>query len=86
MAQYSKAETDAILKAATDLEVDLRTTIKPPFTYMVCAGFAANFLHPQVEVWTDRTGCNADNRFTLIPNKFEGQDVYVYCQNEVNLQ
>jgi hypothetical protein len=83
--QYPKKQQDAIIKAAIDLDEALRTKIKPPFGYMVCAGMAMNFFEPQVEVWTDRKGCTSENRWSPIPQTFEGQRVWVYCENEGKL-
>jgi hypothetical protein len=87
--QYPKPTQDAILKAARDLDTALRTTIKPPFGYMVCAGTADGILHPQFEVWTDRDRDNSDcseNRWGPIPKIFEDQPVMVYCKGDGKFQ
>jgi hypothetical protein len=77
--QYPKKQQEQIIKAATDLELQLRGKLKPP--YMVCAGMAVNLLDPQVEVCTLWQGQDCADRFKVIPHRFEGQPVAVYCKN-----
>jgi hypothetical protein len=77
--QYPKAQREQIIKAATDLELQLRGKLSPP--YLVCAGMAHNIMDPQVEVWTGWEGKACDDRYKIVPKKFEGQNVTVYCKN-----